>query len=106
ERSAEAGRERRLRLRDADLRACELRGETGEEVIQRLIAAQARNRRQDAERVGREHDDGARVAGALVRMCVRDLLELVRGARVLGLRGVVEVDYSLRVDCDVLENRP
>ena len=38
ERLAEAGRERRLRLGDADLGAGELRGEAGEEVVERLLA--------------------------------------------------------------------
>ena len=41
ERRAEAGRERRLRLGDADLGARELRGEAGEEVVERLLAASA-----------------------------------------------------------------
>ena len=41
ERLAEAGREGRLRLGDADLGAGELRGEAGEEVVERLLAARA-----------------------------------------------------------------
>ena len=104
ERRAEARRERRLRLGDADLGAGELRREAGEEEEERLLAAEARDRRQDPERVGREEDDVARMAGALRREHVRDALELVRGARVLGLRVVVEVELAALVDRDVLED--
>ena len=43
---------------------------------------------------------------ALRRQVVRDLLEVVRGARVLGLRVVVEVDVAVLVEHDVLEDRP
>src|SRR3954447_15828055 len=46
------------------------------------------------------------MAGPLLRVGVRDLLELVRGARVLRLRVVVEVELAVRVDRDVLEDRP
>ena len=42
----------------------------------------------------------------LRRMGVRDLLELVGRARVLGLRVVVEVDHAALVHRDVLEDRP
>ena len=44
--------------------------------------------------------------GALRGQRVRDLLEPVRGAGVLGLRVVVEVEYPAVVDGDVLEDRP
>src|SRR5581483_7274066 len=50
--------------------------------------------------------DRRRMAGTLLGMRVRDLLELVRGPRVLGLRGVVEVELAVLVDRDVLEDRP
>jgi hypothetical protein len=43
--------------------------------------------------------------GALLRMRIRNLLELVRGPRVLRLRVVVEVDSAALVDDHVLENR-
>ncbi len=42
----------------------------------------------------------------LRRQRVRDLLELVGGTRVLRLRAVVQVDDSLLVEDDVLEDRP
>ena len=105
ERRAEAGRERRLRLGDADLGAGELRGEARQEVEERLLVREPRDRRQHAECVRGEHHDGARMAGALLGERVRDALELVRGPRVLGLRRVVEVEHAALVDGDVLEDR-
>ena len=106
ERGAEAGGEGRLRLLDADLGAGELGGEAGEEPVHRLVARQARDRRQDPEGVRGEEDHRLRMAGALRRQRVRDLLELVGGAGVLGLRAVVEVDDAALVEDDVLEDRP
>ena len=44
--------------------------------------------------------------GALRRQRIRDLLELVGGARVLGLRVVVEIEHATLVHDDVLEDRP
>ena len=105
ERRAEASRERRLRLGDAELGAGELRRVAGEEEEERLLTAELRDRRQDPEGVGGEEDHRARVAGALRRQRVRDLLELVRGAGVLGLGVVVEVEDAALVDDDVLEHR-
>ena len=46
------------------------------------------------------------MARAFGRKRVRDALELVGGARVLGLRVVVEVGRARVVDRDVLEDRP
>ena len=74
ERLAEARRERRLRLGDADLGAGELGGEAGEEVVERLLARQLRDRRQDPERVGGQEDDRApddppRFAGSAFAIC-------------------------------------
>ena len=106
ERRAEAGGEGRLRLGDADLRAGELRRVAGEEAVHRLVAGQPRDRRQDPERVRGEEDRPSRMPGVLRRQRVRDLLELVRRARVLGLRVVVEVDDAALVEDDVLEHRP
>ena len=65
ERLAEAGRERGLRLGDADLGAGELGGEAREEEVERLLAREPRDRRQDPERVGGEQDDRTRVARLL-----------------------------------------
>ena len=73
ERPAEAGREHRRRLGDADLGAGEPRREAGEEVVARLGARQPRDRRHDAERVGGQEDDVRRVPAALRRQRVRDL---------------------------------
>ena len=46
------------------------------------------------------------MAGALRRERVADLLQLVGGAGVLRLRGVVEVEHAVLVDHDVLQDRP
>ena len=46
------------------------------------------------------------MARALRRQVIRDLLELVRGARVLRLRVVVEVEHAALVHDDVLEHGP
>ena len=62
ERRSEAGRERRLRLLDADLGAGELGRVAADEVVGGLLARQPRDRRQDAERVRGEEDDGPRRA--------------------------------------------
>ena len=103
---AEAGREGRLGRGHADLRARELRGEPREEVVAGLRRVQARDRRQDGEGVRGEEDDLLRMPRHLGRQGVRDLLELVGGARVLGLRVVVEVEPPVPVDDDVLEHGP
>ena len=104
ERGAEAGREGGLRLGHAELGAGELRRVAGEEEEERLLAAEARDRRQDPEGVGSEEDHRPRMAGALRRQRVRDLLELVRGTGVLGLGVVVEIEHAALVDRDVLEH--
>src|SRR5512133_2994257 len=105
ERRAEAGREGRLRLCDADLGARQLRREAGQEVEDRLLTAEAGERWEDPEGVGGEEDDRARVARALFRKRVGDLFQLVSRARVLGLRVVVEVEDAALVDDHVLEHR-
>ena len=106
ERGTEASGEGGLRFRDADLGSGELRRETGEEPVHRLVAGQPCEGRQHGERVGREEDDRARMTRAFRGQRVRDPLELVRGAGVLRLRVVVEVDEPGVVDRDVLEDRP
>src|SRR6478672_13662430 len=103
--STEAGGERRLRLGDTELRAGELRRVAGEEEEERLLATELCDRRQDPEGVGGEEDHRAWMARALRRQRVRDLLELVRGAGVLSLGIVVEVEHAALVDDDVLEHR-
>src|SRR5207248_3470991 len=77
ERGAEARREGRLRLGDADIGAGELRGEAREEVEERLVAVETRDRRQDAEGVRGQEVHRLRMAGTLLRQRVRDLLQLV-----------------------------
>ena len=67
ERRAEARRERRLRLLDPDLGPCELRGEPGEEPVERLVAREPRDRGQDPERVRGQEDDALGMARPLRR---------------------------------------
>ena len=65
ERRAEAGGEGRLRFfAQALFGAGHFRGEAGEEVIHRLARRQARDRRQHAEGIGRQHDHVLRMSGA------------------------------------------
>ena len=107
ERLAEAGRERRLRLGDADLGAGELRREAGEEVVERLLAVEPRDRRQDPERVRGQEDDDRRVPGLLRRQRV------ARSARACTRRACSRSSSRRRgratpfssID-DVLEDRP
>ncbi len=105
ERRPEARRERGLRLGDADLRPGELCREPREEPVHGLVASQSRDGREDPECVGGEKDDGAGMAAALCGEGIGDLLELVRGSGVLGLRVVVEVEDATLVHHHVLEHR-
>src|SRR3546814_2719762 len=59
ERRAEAGRKGRLWLGDADLGARDLGGIAGQEVIHGLIGRQPGDRRQYAERIGGQHENGS-----------------------------------------------
>ena len=106
ERAAEAGRERRRRLGDADLGAGEPRREAGEEVVARLGGRQPRDRRHDPERVGGQEDDVRRDARPASPAARSRSARAVGGARVLGLRVAVEVEPPALVDDDVLEQRP
>ena len=106
EHRAEAGRERRLRLGHAALGAGDLRRVAGEEVVHRLLARELRDRRQHAERVGGEEDDVLRMPAASARDVVRDVVQRIRRARVLGDRLVLELHLARhRIEHDVLEDR-
>ena len=85
-----------LRFCDAALRAGNLRRVAGEEVIHRLLGRQARDRRQHAEGIGREHDDVLRMPGIAFGNDVRDAGQRIGGARVLRLRGIVEIERARR----------
>src|SRR5439155_9690444 len=78
--------------------------EPREEPVERLLSRETRDRRQDPERVRRQEDDRARMARPPRGPGVRDLLELVRGPRVLRLRVVVEIELPALVDDHVLEH--
>ena len=106
ERRPEARRERGLRLLDADLGAGQLGRVAADEVVGGLGVGQAGDRRQHAEGIGREQDDGRRLAGHPGRVGVADEMERVRAAGVLGEALGVEVELAgRRVDVDVLEHR-
>ena len=106
---AEAGGEGRGRLGDAALRAGELGGEAGEEVILRLLGREDAHGRQDAERVGGEEDHvvGGGAGGLAVDLLddLFDVLDRVAHAGVLGDGLVGKVDLAFRVQRDVLEER-
>jgi hypothetical protein len=76
-------------------------------VVRRLLGRQARDGREHAKRVAREHDDVARLAVREARDArAGDVLDRVRAARVLRERDVVVVGHAVeRVEDDVLEDR-
>ena len=86
---AEAGRERRLRLGDADLGAGDLGRVAADEVVHRLRGRELADRRQHAEGVAGQEDDVGRVAGDAGDLGVADELDRVGPAGVLGDAGVV-----------------
>ncbi len=76
ERRAEAGAEHDLRLRaETRLGAGDLRGVAGDEVVERLVGRQPRERREHALRVAGQEEDVARVAGHSRRHRVLDEVE-------------------------------
>ena len=91
ERRAETGRERRLRLDDALLRARNLGRISGQEMIHRLRRIELGDRRQDAEGIAGQHDDVLRVARAPGRRGVGDEMQGIGDAGVFGLAIVVEI---------------
>ena len=105
ERRAEAGREGRARLGDAALGAGDLGGVAREEVVDRLLGRQPRERRQHAEGIGGEEHHGLRHAADAARRNRRQRLERIGGAGVLGQRDVVEIGHAVRAEHEVLEHR-
>ena len=106
ERRAEAGREGRLRPGQAALGAGHLGGVAREEVVHRLGAGQLRDRRHHPEGVAGEHHDVLRMPGAARGAGVRDEVQRVGAAGVLGERRVVEVRHAGdRIDDHVLHHR-
>ncbi len=105
ERRGKAGGEFRLDADQALLGAGDLGGVAGEEVIHRLRRRQLGDRRHHAEGVGGEQHDVLRHAGAAGARGVRNKVERIGGARVLGLRLVVEVaDARVRIEHDVFKH--
>ena len=106
ERGAEAGGEGRLRLGDALLGAGDLGGVAGQEVIHRLRGIELGDGRQHAEGVAGQHHDVLRVLGAAGGGRVRDEVQGIGDARVLGARAIVEIGRArIGVEGDVLHHR-
>src|SRR5256885_821447 len=83
--SAEASGERRLRrIAEAALGTCDSRRVARKEMISRLVWSQTRDRRQHAEGVRRQHDHIRGMAGDAGQADVRDEVDGVAGARILG----------------------
>ena len=75
-------------------------------MVHRLRGGQLRDRRHHAIGVGGEHHEILRHAGAAAARRVRDEFERIGGARVLGLRLVVEIDEArLGIEADILQHR-
>ena len=105
ERRAEAGGEGRARLGDAALGAGDLGGVAREEVVHRLVRGEPRDRRQDAERVGGEEHDVLGMPARAGRKMVRDVVDRIAGAGVLGDLVRVEVHRAgRRIQHHVLEH--
>src|SRR5262249_39269481 len=83
ERGGETGAERGLGIGYASLGAGNLCRVAREEVIQRLLGRQARERRQDAERVAGKEYNRVGMPAAAGQLAVRDEIDRVRGSRIL-----------------------
>ena len=107
ERRAEAGGEFRLRLiAETSLGTRDLGSIARQEVIHRLRRCQLGDRRQNAKSVGREHHNILRLSGTTGRRRVRNRIERISRASVLGLGAVVEIDFaSRRIDRDIFQDR-
>mmetsp|Transcript_92923 Transcript_92923/g.265268 ORF Transcript_92923/g.265268 Transcript_92923/m.265268 type:complete len:489 (-) Transcript_92923:32-1498(-) len=104
ERRAEARREGRLRLGHASLGARDLGRVARQKLVHGLAAVKLGDWREDAERVAGEEDNVLRVAARRARLVVRDVVDRVRDAAVLGLLDVEIVRGAVGVEVDVLEH--
>ena len=105
ERGAEAGRERRLGLCHAALRAGDLRGIPGQEVIHGLRRRKARDRRHDPIRIAGEEEDVRGVTAHPARHVIADVMNGIRRAGVFRDLVRVEIDRARGgIDDDVLEH--
>ena len=106
ERRAEAGREFRLHAHKTLLGTGHLGGVTRQEVVHRLGRRQLGNRRHDAEGVGRQEDDVLRMTGATAARSIRDEVERIGRAGILGLAVVIVVRLAgVFIEGDILQHR-
>ena len=84
ERTAEARAEGHLRFdAQTDFRTGNFAGIAGNEMVDGLVGSKARDGRHDAGGIASEENDVLRVAGALLRKMICDILERISRARVL-----------------------
>ena len=103
--AAETGGESGRRLGHALLGAGDARRVAREEVVHRLRRGEFRDRRHDAVRVRRQHDEVFRLAAAAGQRSIRDRFDRIGAARVLGERGRVEIKFAREgVHHDVLKH--
>ena len=88
----ETSAERGLGLRNTTFRSGHLGRVPRQEVVHRLLWGQLGNRRQHAERIGRQENDVLGVVTPARDDGVRDVVQGIRSPSVLGDRRVVEID--------------
>ena len=89
----------------ADLRARDLAGVAGDEVVDGLVGSQPRDGRHHPGSVAGEEDDVLRMAGLLLRQAVRNVRERIGGARVFRDAVVVQVQMAReRIEGHVLQD--
>ena len=104
ERRAEARGKSRLGIGDADLGPGHLRRIAADEVVHRLGLGEPAHRRQHAERVAGQEDDVGRMPGDTRDLRVRDEVDRIRAAGVLGDLVIRVVHPAAVVQHDVLQN--
>mmetsp|Transcript_13323 Transcript_13323/g.23382 ORF Transcript_13323/g.23382 Transcript_13323/m.23382 type:complete len:408 (+) Transcript_13323:205-1428(+) len=103
---AEASGEGGGGLGDAQLRASDLGGVAGQEMIHGLLGRKLGDRGQHAERIAGEEEHRLGVSAHGVGLEVRNVVDRVGDTAILGLGSVVEVNHlGLGVDHDVLQQR-
>ena len=101
----EAGRKRRLRLRDTTLSAGDLGGVAGEEVVHRLFLGQLGDWRQNTEGIAGQENNIFGVSTLEARIMIVDMLNRVGDPGILSLSIAVKVDHAVVICNHVLEQR-